>query len=91
MIRPQFYNNLVAGLVIRDTRNVTFEATYGSGSDGDGQVGSLDGQQPIDLVIEGSTMLMFDHMNVPSSNGEIFDTLKQDVGGSQDLRGRPSY
>lgn len=57
-------------MVIRDTRNVTFEATFGSEFSGEGNVGSLDGQQPIEIVIEGSTILKFDHMRVTSSNGE---------------------
>lgn len=71
MTAIQVFDNGEAGIVIRNTRNVTFEAPFDDYSSGQGYVGSDDGQQPIDIIIEGeSTMITFDHMGVRSSNGE---------------------
>lgn len=59
--------------MIKGSKNVTFEATYDTfASTGEGNVGSLDGLQPLDVSVEGSTIVKFDHMRVTSSNGEPF-------------------
>ena len=51
--------------------NFTFEATIGPGEDeGEGYVGSLDGQQPIEVIVESSTSVIFEDMSVRSTNGE---------------------
>lgn len=49
---------------------MTFEATFGFDSLGVGKVGSSTGQQPVEVVVEDSTMIAFDHMVVASDNGE---------------------
>lgn len=70
--RPQFYDNGVAGLHITGTNNFTFEATTSGadGAEGEGNVGSLDGQQPIEVIIEDSSLVTFQDMRVESANGE---------------------
>ena len=54
-----------------DSTNFTFDATVGYEYDeGDGYVGSLDGQQPIEVIVESSTGVIFQDMSVRSANGE---------------------
>lgn len=53
------------------SNNFTFEATVDSPGDvGEGNVGSLDGQQPIEVIVERSSLLKFQDMRVQSLNGE---------------------
>jgi len=82
VIDVQFYENAVAGLYISGSNNFTFEATFdGSRADDDfagvdssaGSVGSADGQQPIEIIIEDSSLLTFTDMGVQSINGEWSD------------------
>lgn len=62
----------MAGLHIVSSNNVTFEAQLNSDKDdAQGNVGSPDGQQPIDLIVESSTLVTFSNMIVSSVNGEI--------------------
>lgn len=71
----QIYNNGVAGLHITGSYNVTFEATIDNSEEvflGEGNVGRLNGQQPIEIIIESSTLVIFNDMRVTSSNGETF-------------------
>lgn len=66
----QIYDNGVAGIHIVGSNNFTFEATVDSeGDEGEGNVGSLDGQQPIEIIIESSSLLKFEDMRVQSLNG----------------------
>ena len=68
----QFFDNGEAGIRIVGSTNFTFDATIGSSSDeGEGYVGSLDGQQPVEVVVESSTSVIFEDMSVRSTNGEI--------------------
>lgn len=68
----QFYDNAVAGIHIVGSNNFTFEATIASDSFvGSGRVGTLDGQQPIEVVIETSSLVHFQDMAVFSANGEF--------------------
>lgn len=54
-----------------NTHNFTFEATIGDGAaEGEGNVGSIDGQQPIEVIIENSSLVAFQDMSVESVNGE---------------------
>lgn len=71
------YDNGVAGIHIMGSNNFTFEATIADecwGEDcvleGEGNVGSLDGQQPIEVIVETSTDVKFQDMRVESDNGE---------------------
>lgn len=67
----QLYENGVAGIHIMGTNNFTFDATIGEESTvGEGNVGNLDGQQPIDVIIESSTLVTFNDLRVQSSNGK---------------------
>ena len=67
----QIYDNGVAGIHIVDTTDFTFEATFDTGSErGDGYVGSVDGQQPIEVIVESSQRVTFQDMDVRSANGE---------------------
>ena len=67
----QIYDNGEAGIQIIDSTNFTFDATVGYENDeGDGYVGSLDGQQPIEVIVESSTGVIFQDMSVRSANGE---------------------
>ena len=68
----QFFDNGEAGIRIVGSTNFTFDATIGSSNDeGEGYVGSLDGQQPVEVVVESSTSVIFEDMSVRSTNGEI--------------------
>ncbi len=65
------------------SNNFTFEATiadqcYGDSCvlEGEGRVGSLDGQQPIEVIVEGSTLVTFQDMRVLSVNGERYEILR---------------
>ena len=51
------------------SNNFTFEATTSGYTEGEGNVGSLDGQQPIEIIIETSTDIKFEDMKVQSVNG----------------------
>lgn len=67
----QLYENGVAGIHITGSTNFTFDATIGEESlSGDGNVGSTNGQQPIEVIVEGSTLVTFNDLRVQSSNGE---------------------
>ena len=73
----QVSDNGVAGIHISGSNNFTFEATiadqcYAPGCvlEGDGRVGSLDGQQPVEVVSETSTDVKFQDTRVLSVNGE---------------------
>ena len=68
----QFYSNGVAGIhIMGESTNFTFDATIGPDStSGEGNVGSKNGQQPIEVIIEGSTLVTFNDLRVQSSNGE---------------------
>ncbi|CAM9345645.1 unnamed protein product [Scytosiphon promiscuus] len=76
--RHTLYDNGVAGIHITGSNNFTFEATIASecwGDDcvieGEGSVGSLDGQQPIEVIVESSTLVKFDDMKVESVNDPV--------------------
>ncbi|CAM9933566.1 unnamed protein product [Pylaiella littoralis] len=70
--RHTIYDNGVAGLHIMNSNNFTFEATIASeGSVGAGNVGSLDGQQPIEIIIENSSLVTFQDMRVQSVNDPV--------------------
>ena len=67
----QIYDNGGAGIHIMGSTNFKFDATIGDENDeGDGYVGSLDGQQPIEVIVESSTRVIFQDMSVRSANGE---------------------
>ena len=67
----QIYDNGVAGIHIVDTTDFTFEATFNRFlEEGDGYVGSVDGQQPIEVIVESSQRVTFQDMDVRSANGE---------------------
>lgn len=74
----QVYDNGVAGIHITGSNNFTFEAVVGDEcygdpcryAEGEGNVGSVDGQQPIEVIVEGSTLVTFQDMRVQSKNGE---------------------
>lgn len=69
----QLYENGVAGMHIIGSNNFTFDATIGPESTvGQGNVGTTDGQQPIEVIIEGSSLLTFNDLRVQSSNGAHF-------------------
>eukprot|EP00903_Cladosiphon_okamuranus_P018636 g17153.t1 len=64
MRRYSIYDNLVAGIRIEGSNNFTFAATLDEGfnfreDEENGNVGSLDGPQPIDVIVEGSTDVKF--------------------------------
>lgn len=60
----------MAGMHITGSNNFTFDATLGPESSvGQGNVGTTDGQQPVEIIIEGSTLLTFNDLRVQSSNG----------------------
>lgn len=70
------------------SNNFTFEATVEAiGDEGEGNVGSLDGHEPIEIIIEDSSLLKFQDMRVQSLNGEktrsssIYCTFKLKKGG----------
>lgn len=65
------WDNGATGIHISGTNNFTFEATFGDdSSEGSGYVGSIDGQQPIEVIIENSSLITFNNMSVRSTNGE---------------------
>ncbi|CAM9236986.1 unnamed protein product, partial [Sphacelaria rigidula] len=71
--RHTMYDNGVAGIHIIASNNFTFEATITSEDDesfpeGEGNVGSLDGQQPIEVIVESSSLVTFQDMKVTSKN-----------------------
>ena len=71
VVGVQLYDNGVAGIHITGSNNFTFEATVDSiGDVGEGNVGSIDGQQPIEIIIETSSLLTFQDMRVQSVNGK---------------------
>eukprot|EP00903_Cladosiphon_okamuranus_P020463 g18782.t1 len=70
--RHTLYDNGVAGIHIMGSNNFTFEATAENYEDeGEGNVGSLDGQQPIEIIIENSSLLKFEQMRVRSLNDPV--------------------
>lgn len=65
-------DNGVAGIHLVGLNNFTFEATIGDDStEGEGNVGSLTGQQPIEIIIESTSLAKFADLRVQSTNGEI--------------------
>lgn len=75
------------------SNNFTFEATVEAiGDEGEGNVGSLDGHEPIEIIIEDSSLLKFQDMRVQSLNGEktrssssIYCTFKPKKRGARVL------
>ena len=72
------WDNGVAGIRILGSNNFTFEATFNDeySSEGEGYVGSTDGQQPIEVIVESSTLVTFHNMSVRSTNGETLKRLR---------------
>ncbi len=70
-IHAKLYDNGVAGLHVLGSNNFTFEATIRNMLEdpSQGSVGSVDGQQPIEIRIESSSLLTFTDMRVLSVNG----------------------
>ena len=71
----QIFDNAVAGIRIAGSNNFTFAATLDEGSnfredEENGNVGSLDGPQPIDVIVDTSTDVKFIKTQVNSVNGE---------------------
>ena len=71
----QIFENAVAGVRIAGSNNFTFAATLDEGSnfreqEENGNVGSLDGPQPIDVVVDTSTDVKFIKTQFNSVNGE---------------------
>ena len=63
---------------ITGSNNFTFDATIGPESTtGQGNVGTTDGQQPIEIVIEGSSLLTFNDLRVQSSNGALSRSIER--------------
>lgn len=74
LLIPQMKDNGFAGIHLLSSHNFTFEATIGSDeTEGEGYVGSLDGQQPIDIIIETTSLVTFTDLRVRSANGELLD------------------
>ncbi|CAM9878861.1 unnamed protein product [Ectocarpus sp. 12 AP-2014] len=80
-------DNGVAGIHVSGSNNFTFEATIADkcwGEDcvleGEGNVGSLDGQQPIEVIVESSTLVKFQDMKVQSVNDPVMT-----VSGSSEV------
>ncbi|CAM9670164.1 unnamed protein product [Ascophyllum nodosum] len=70
--RHAFFDNGVAGISIMGSTNFTFEATIDSSNDeGEGYVGSLDGQQPIEVIIDSSNGVTFQDVSVKSTNDPV--------------------
>eukprot|EP00752_Nemacystus_decipiens_P014962 g13321.t1 len=73
--RHTLYENGVAGIHIIGSNNFTFDATIGRPDStvdtAQGNVGTTDGQQPIEIIIEGSTLLTFNDLRVQSSNDPV--------------------
>lgn len=57
---------------ITGSNNFTFEATVSGeeGVEGQALLGTLDGDQPIEVIIEGSSLVKFQDARVRSVNGE---------------------
>eukprot|EP00752_Nemacystus_decipiens_P014959 g13318.t1 len=88
--RHTVYDNGVAGIHVMGSNNFTFEATiadecYGDPCvvEGEGNVGSLNGQQPIEVIIETSTDVKFQDMRVQSVNDPVM-TVSSSTGVSFD-------
>ena len=76
------WDNGVAGIRILGSNNFTFEATFNNeySSEGEGYVGSTDGQQPIEVILESSSLVTFHNMSVRSTNGETLEiALPKDI------------
>eukprot|EP00752_Nemacystus_decipiens_P014960 g13319.t1 len=76
MRRYSIYDNAVAGIRIAGSTNFTFASTLDEGSnfredEENGNVGSLDGPQPIDVVVETSTDVKFIKTQINSVNDPI--------------------
>ncbi|CAM9688722.1 unnamed protein product [Scytosiphon promiscuus] len=70
--RHTLYENGVAGIHITGSNNVTFDAAMGPESTlGQGNVGSTSGQQPIEIIVESSTLVTFNDLRVSSSNDPV--------------------
>lgn len=70
--RHAMYDNGVAGIHISGSNNFTFEATIGSSyPEGEGLVGSIDGQQPIEVIVESSSLVTFQDMKISSDNEPV--------------------
>ena len=71
------WDNGVAGIRISGSNNFTFEATFADySSEGAGFVGSTDDQQPIEVIVESSSLVTFHNMSVRSTNGETHERLR---------------
>ncbi|CAM9649069.1 unnamed protein product [Ascophyllum nodosum] len=73
--RHAVWDNGVAAIRIVGSNNFTFEATFVNDDEffpeGEGYVGSTDGQQPIEVIVESSSLVTFDHMSVRSTNDPV--------------------
>ncbi|CAM9648998.1 unnamed protein product [Ascophyllum nodosum] len=71
--RHAMWDNGVAGIRILGSNNFTFEATFNNeySSEGEGYVGSTDGQQPIEVILESSSLVTFHNMSVRSTNDPV--------------------
>lgn len=77
------YDNGVAGIHITGSNNFTFEATIGSDeTEGEGNVGRTAGQQPIEVIVESSSLVTFQDMRVSSDNGEFKRTIFAAIVGA---------
>ena len=87
--RSQVWDNGVAAIRIVGSNNFTFEATFVNDDEffpeGEGYVGSTDGQQPIEVIVESSSLVTFDHMSVRSTNGETPKRLRNPVISPPDI------
>eukprot|EP00903_Cladosiphon_okamuranus_P018639 g17154.t1 len=89
--RHTVYDNGVAGIHVMGSNNFTFEATIADECwptddcviEGEGNVGSVDGQQPIEVIIEDSTDVKFTDTRVQSANDPVM-TVSASTGVSFD-------
>lgn len=68
----QVEENGVVGIHLFNSNNFTFVGPRGSdsGSTGQGFIGSTDGPQPLDVLLEGSSLVTFNDVLFQSVNGE---------------------
>lgn len=68
----QFQGNGVASIHITGSNNFTCEGTIGDEYPlGQGNVGDFTGPQPIDMIIDASSLVTFQDIRVSSTNGEL--------------------
>lgn len=75
----------MAGIHLLGSSNFTFEATIDSRSEGEGNVGSLDGRQPVEVIVESSSLVTFQDMKVTSDNGEIQNDTSHDTSNENNM------